>query len=104
MRYRVSERATTTFTVQRVEKGRRKGASCQRPSRANRRGRPCTRYVRLPGSFRHVGLPARLNVLRFSGRLDGRKLPVARYRLRAQPRDAAGNRGLVKTAVFRIKR
>ena len=104
VRYRVSERATTTFTVQRVEQGRRKGASCQRPSRANRKGRACTRYIRLPGSFRHIGLPARLNVLRFSGRLGGRKLPVARYRLRAQPRDAAGNRGLVRTAVFRIKR
>ena len=104
VRYRLSENATTTFTVERVEKGRRRGSSCQRPSRANRGGAPCTRHVKLRGSFRHAGRAGTLNTLRFSGRLSSRKLRPARYRLTAVPRDAAGNRGAARRLSFTIKR
>ena len=104
VRYRLSENATTTFTVHRIEKGRRRGSSCQRASAANRRGRPCIRYVKLRGSFRHTGRAGRVNSLRFSGRLSSRKLRADRYRLTAVPRDAAGNRGRAKRVSFRIAR
>lgn len=101
--YRLSEAATVTFTVQRVERGRRRGRSCQRPSPANRRGAPCTRLVRIRGSFTHRGVAGRVNALRFSGRVAGRTLRRGRYRLSALPRDAAGNRGGVRRTAFVIR-
>ena len=104
VRYRLSERAVTTFTVQRVEKGRKQGGRCQKPSPSNRRGASCTRYVKVSGKFTHSGVAGKLNTLRFSGRMAGRKLAVKRYRLRAVARDSAGNAGAARTAGFRIKR
>ncbi len=104
VRYRLSEAATTTFTVQRIEKGRRKGRACQKPARSNRSGAPCTRYVTIRGSFKHSGVSAKLNSVRFSGRIGGRKLAPARYRMRALARDAAANTSAVRTANFRIIR
>lgn len=104
MKYRLSEAATTRFTVQRVEKGRRKGSTCQKPSPSNRSGAPCTRYVTIAGSFKHSGVSMKLNSLRFSGRIGGRRLAPARYRMRAVAKDAAGNASTAKTANFRILR
>ena len=104
MRYRVSETATTTFTVERVEVGRRRGAACQKPSPSNRGGRSCTRYVKVSGSFRHNGVAGKLNTFRFSGRVAARKLAARKYRLRAVAKDAAGNAGAARNANFRIKR
>lgn len=104
VKYRLSEAATTTFTVQRVEKGRRKGATCQKPGPSNRSGAPCTRYVAISGSFTHAGESAKLNSVRFSGRVGARKLAPARYRVRAVARDAAGNTSAARTANFRIIR
>lgn len=103
VKYRLSEAATTTFTVQRVEKGRRKGSTCQKPGPSNRSGAPCTRYVAI-GSFTHAGASAKLNSVRFSGRIGGRRLAPARYRMRAVARDAAGNMSAARTANFRIIR
>ena len=105
IKYRLSEDAVVTFTVERVELGRKKGKSCQRPSPLNRRGARCKRYVKLAGSFRHTGKGGVQNTLRFSGRLSARKkLSVASYRLNAVARDTAGNAGAVRRATFRIKR
>jgi hypothetical protein len=102
--YRVSEAATTRFTVERLSQGRRKGKSCQRPSRSNRGGRACTRVVKVSGSFTHKGATGKLNRFTFTGRLSGRKLALGRYRLNASPADGAGNRGTTKRANFRIRR
>ncbi len=103
MRYRLSEAARTTFTVQRVEKGRRRGSTCQKPGPSNRSGAPCTRYVAIRGSFSHAGTSAKLNAVRFSGRIGGRRLAPGRYRLRAVAKDAAGNASTARTATFRIR-
>ena len=102
--YRVSEAATTTFTVERLSQGRRKGSSCQRPSASNRGGRACTRVVKVSGSFTHKGATGKLNRFTFTGRMSGRKLGAGRYRLNARPADAAGNRGTSKRVPFRIRR
>jgi hypothetical protein len=100
--YRVSEAATTTFTVQRARPGVRRGRACVR-RRRGLRGRSCTRYVPVRGSFRHRSEPG-LNTLRFSGRVGGRRLALGRYRLTAVARDAAGNRSLPIRRRFRIVR
>jgi hypothetical protein len=98
--YRDSQAATTTFTVLRPAAGRRQGRSCRQPSKANRHGRRCTRYM-LMGSFTHVD-KAGANSLRFSGRLKGRKLAKGAYRLQAVPRNAAGD-GAVAARGFTIR-
>jgi hypothetical protein len=83
LRYTLSERATVTITVTR---------------RAGRR-----RAVRVPGLIR---LQARrgANNVRLSGRLAGRTLRPARYRLAIGATDPAGNRARSRTLAFRIVR
>jgi hypothetical protein len=89
VRFRLSEKATAKFTV-------------QRRKRAHKRGRKW-RYVRVRGSFSKRG-KAGLNGFRFSGRLRGKKLAHARYRLTLVARDGAGNRSAPKRVRFRIVR
>jgi hypothetical protein len=103
VRYRLSEAAAVTFTVQRQAAGRRVRGRCVKQTRRNRRRPRCTRYVRLRGSFVHPG-QAGPNSFRFTGRLRGRKLPASRYRLVAIARDPAGNVSTPKRAGFRIVR
>lgn len=102
VRYRLSEAATVTFTVERGTRGRRVGGRCVKPTRRNRGRRRCVRYVRVRGSFGDRGEAGR-NSLRFSGRLRGRKLRPGRYRLVARARDEAGDRSKAKRAAFRIR-
>jgi hypothetical protein len=103
VRYRLSEAATVTFTVERQSAGRRSGRGCVKPNRTNRRARRCTRYVKVRGSFTHAGR-AGANSFKFTGRLRGRKLSPARYRLVAVARDAAGNVSAARRSNFRIVR
>jgi CSLREA domain-containing protein len=84
--YTDSEAVTTTFTVQHRTSGVRKGKSCvAAPKRkAKTRPKPCTRYVAVKGRFSHhdrVGA----NSFSWTGALDGKALPAARYRLIARP-------------------
>ncbi|MFL5868405.1 MAG: Calx-beta domain-containing protein, partial [Thermoleophilaceae bacterium] len=101
--YRLSEAATTRFTVERRRAGRRVGRSCKKPTRRNRHKRRCKRFVRVRGSFSHRGGAGRNN-FHFSGRMRRRKLAPGRYRLVAVPRDGAGKAGLAVRAKFRIIR
>jgi hypothetical protein len=103
VRYRLSEAATARFTVQRANRGRRKGKKCVAPNRGNRHRRRCTRYRRLKGSFSRAG-SAGLNSFRFTGRLRRRKLRPGRYRLVMVATDAAGNKSKPKRAKFRVVR
>jgi Glycine rich protein len=102
LRYRASEAATTTFTVQRARRGVRRGRRCV-PRRRGALGRSCTRYVRVRGSFRHLA-QAGLNRLLFSGRVGGRRLALGRYRLNAVAVDGGRNRSQVVRRAFRIVR
>ena len=99
--YRLSEAASVRFSIERASSGRRSQGKCVKPRRSNRRGKRCTRYVTLRGSFTHKG-KAGLNKLKFRGRLRGRKLRAGRYRLRAVATDGAKNRSSVKRKRFRI--
>jgi hypothetical protein len=101
IRYRLSEAATVTFTVERVRHGRRNKAGRCLPRRKT--GRRCIRYVRVRGSFTHAGRRG-TNRLPFDGRLNGRRLKRDGYRLVAIARDAAGNRGSAARAGMRIVR
>ena len=98
----LSEPATVRFDAFAVSTGRRVGARCRRPTRANRKRRRCTLSIRKGGFSRTVG--AGRSKLAFSGRVGKRALPPARYTLRATPKDAAGNRGGRRAVVLRIVR
>lgn len=87
--YRLNTDAQVRFTVAARRAGRRVGTSCRRPTRALRKRRVCSRYVRVRGSFTHEG-KAGFNHLRFSGRLRGRSLAPGRYRLHAAARNSTG--------------
>jgi hypothetical protein len=103
--YRLSEPATTTFTVQRVLKGRRIRGRCRRATRRNKllSRRKCKLYKGVRGSFTHTGT-AGANSIRFTGRVGGKRLKVGSYRLVAVTVDPAGNKSAGKRRGFRIRR
>jgi hypothetical protein len=101
VRYRLSEAAKAKFTVELRTSGRRRGHKCVAPTRKNRKARHCTRYRRLKGSFSRAST-AGSNSFRFTGRLRGKRLRPARYRLVMVATDTAGNRAKPARAHFRI--
>jgi DNA-binding beta-propeller fold protein YncE len=101
--YRASEAATTTFRVKRAVSGVKPADRCVKPSPTTKRGRRCTRFVAVRGSFRHADV-AGANDFRFTGRIGGRALKPGKYRLDATAKDAAGNVGRAVRARFRIMR
>jgi len=102
VRFRLSEAAKVGFTVARARAGRRSGRSCAKPSRKNRRGKRCTRYVAVRGSV-SKWFRAGASTVRFTGRMRNRRLPVGSYRLRMRATDAAGNRSRLTYRAFRIR-
>jgi hypothetical protein len=98
--YKLSEAATTTFTVERRSRGVRKGRRCA-AGHARRARQRCTRYVRQPGSFSLPGTSG-LNSFRFTGRIAGRALTRGNYRLVGIAADAAGNHSAATGQSFRI--
>jgi hypothetical protein len=103
IRFAISEPARVTFRVLKPAAGRLRRGRCEKPSRRNRGGKRCTRYVALRGSFAYQAV-AGVNQPRFSGRLGNRALKVSRYRLAATATDAAGNKSAPANANFKIKR
>lgn len=102
VRYRLSEAARVTFTVTTLRAGRKHAGKCQKPSRANLRGRRCTRRVTIGLFTRSSGAGA--NNFRFTGRIRRRKLAPGRYTLLAQAIDTAGRKSGRPTRSFRIVR
>jgi RTX calcium-binding nonapeptide repeat (4 copies) len=98
--FRANMPASVTYRVARALPGRRVGRRCVAPSRANRGGRRCTRFVLIRGSFTRAA-SAGANRFRFTGRIGGRKLAPGSYRLQATPR-AGGRNGPTARAAFRI--
>jgi hypothetical protein len=84
IRFKLSRAASVALTVQRLAAGRRSGRSCVKPTRALRRAKRCTRYVR---AFRFTrNGKAGSNAFPFSGRAGRRgRTPLApgAYRLLA---------------------
>jgi len=100
--YALSEPARVVFTVERKDAGRRVGSSCRKPSRSNRRGRPCVRLVKV-GSFAQDGA-AGPNTRKWSGKVGTKALKPANYQASLTAEDAAGNASAAKRLPFRIVR
>ncbi len=80
--YSLSAAASPVFTVERRIVGRRASRACAKKTKRNSRHKTCAFYRPLAGSFSHSGA-AGANSFRFSGRLGGRALKPAIYRLTA---------------------
>jgi virginiamycin B lyase len=100
--YTVSGAASTRFTVDRAERGRKSGKKCVKAKRGKKKGKRCTRYVRVKGSFTHKG-KAGSNRFKFSGRVGSKKLKPASYRLNAVA-TAGPSKSKVRRANFKIIR
>jgi len=92
--------ATVRFKVQRQTLGRRVGTTCVKRSAANRKRPHCTRFVNVSGSISRTR-PAGADTFAFTGRLAGRTLARARYRLLATP-TADARTGTTRHTSFRI--
>lgn len=99
--FTLSEQARVTMSVERRQTGRVVGGKCVKRTGANAKRPRCTRYVALAGSFVANGAKGK-NTTRFTGRLRGRKLAPASYRLVLTAKDPAGNRGGLVRLAFRI--
>jgi hypothetical protein len=101
--YRDSAAGTTTFMVERAMPGVRHGSRCAAPpAHGPARGRRCTRYVLVRGSFRHRDF-AGTDSLAFPHKIGNHVLKPGRYRLVATPTAASGTRGLPARARFVIR-
>jgi hypothetical protein len=98
--YRLSQAATTTFTLERAATGRRVNRRCVAPKPNNRTKPRCTRYLKVSGSFSRAG-KAGANSFKFTGRLRGTKLSPGTYRVTGVASNANGKSTAV-TATFTI--
>jgi len=101
--FTLSENATVTFRFDRVLRGVRRGKRCVKITRWNRRRRPCTRYLPVLGTVVQTGAEG-ANSIHWDARVGTKLLAFGAYRLRATPRDAAGNVGKTALAAFRVLR
>ena len=101
--FRLSENATVTFRFDHVLRGVRRGKRCVKITRRNRRSRPCTRYLPVSGSVVQSGAEGP-NSIHWDARVGTKLLTFGAYRLRATPRDRAGNVGKTVLAAFRVLR
>jgi hypothetical protein len=102
-RFRLSEPATATLTIDRLLAGRKVGNKCKPPSRKLRKRRKCTRLVRA-GTLTRRNLPAGANSVPFSGRIGKKKLAVGSYQTSIVATDTAGNKSRPRTLKFTIVR
>ena len=101
--YSQSQAGRTTFSIAQARTGRMRSGRCTWVTRANRRARPCTRYMTLSAGFARAAT-AGVNRFELTGRLDGHALPAAEYRLAATPYGSDGRAGTPATAPFQILR
>jgi virginiamycin B lyase len=100
--YTLSRAASTRFTVESVQKGRKKGKKCVAPKPSNKKGKKCTRYVLVKGSFKRAGAGGK-NRFKFSGRIGSKRLKPGSYRLIAVA-TAGSSKSKLKRANFKIIR
>lgn len=99
-RFDLDEAAAVRVEIQQARRGRREAGRCRAPSRRNRAGRRCTRYVRV--TVLQAAGTAGANSVRFPGRIRGRALAAGRYRARVTATDGAGNRSAPARVPFKV--
>lgn len=95
----VAHATRVVIAIERAQPGRRAGGSCARPTRANRRGRRCTRFVGAITLSRAVHDGA--NALPWNGRIGRKAAKPGSYRATATAR-ANGPTSRARSLGFRI--
>lgn len=103
IRYKLSEKARVEFVVEKPSAGRLVGKSCRKPSKSNRKGKRCTRWLRASKTFRQNGKAGKTNSLKFTGKVGRKQLAKGKYRLKAIATDSGKTKGPAKTLNFRIR-
>jgi CSLREA domain-containing protein len=101
--FTLSENATVTFRFDHSLRGVRRGKSCVKITRRNRRHRPCTRYLPVAGNVVLPGAEGK-NSMHWDATVGAKLLTFGAYRLRATPKDPSGNVGKTVLAAFRVLR
>ena len=101
-RFAPSEAASVSIRIERRTTGRRFAKRCAKPSKHNRRGKPCKRWAK-SGELRHAAARGR-NEVPFSGRIGSRALKPGAYRATLVATDDAGNESAPARVAFRIVR
>lgn len=97
----LSGAATTTIRVEQRETGRRKGKSCVKAKRSNRRAKKCTRFVRVGSAITRIGLAGN-NTLAFSGKYGRTKLRPGKYRFSLTATPTGGQPSAASTKSFTV--
>lgn len=103
IRYRLNERATVTFAVQKPTKGRKVGKACRKQTSKNRKRSKCTRWVRVGETFTQRGKVG-ANTLKFKGKAGRAVLKRGKYRVVVYAVDTAKGKSASKTARFTVRR
>lgn len=104
VKFKLTEKASVSFYVQKSTDGRMVGSSCKKRTTKNRAAKKCSRWLRASKTFRVRGKPGKSNSFKFSGKIGKKKLRKGKYRFFAVATDSSSNRGPAKTASFRIRR
>jgi hypothetical protein len=99
--FSLSEASSVKFTVQRKTKGRKVGHKCKTKTHANRKKKSCTLWKAVKGSFTIKGKPGK-NTFTFTGRIGGKSLKPASYRLNGTATDPSKNASVPKRKGFKI--
>ncbi len=103
VRYNLSEPSSVTLSFARSHTGRRAGGRCVKPTRRNRVGKRCTRWLPVRPKLTFPGRLAGAERIRFAGRLTRRRsLRPGVYRLALRAKDAAGNDSKPARTRFRV--
>jgi DNA-binding beta-propeller fold protein YncE len=95
--YSLSGTGRVLFKIERAAAGRKVGRGCRKPSRGNRRAKPCTRYVKV-GAFAQTAV-AGANSKKWSGKLGRRGLKPGSYRATL----VVSNPGIAATGPRRLR-
>ena len=103
LKFTLSERSNVSIRIERATRGRRSRGKCRKATAKLRKGKRCTRWVRVR-TLTRKGLPAGKNSVKFTGRIGKKALRRGRYRAVARATDAATNASKAARASFRIVR
>jgi hypothetical protein len=101
--FNLSEPGTVRFTVERKTRGRKVGKRCKAKTKANRKKKACTRWVKVKGSFTVTGKTGK-NSFKFRGRIGGKRLKPGSYRLDGRAADPSKNKSALRRKGFKIVR
>lgn len=86
--FAINRAGTATLSLARATKGRRGAHGCEAPSRRNKKGRACTRYV--PAGTLTAAAAAGADKVAFKGLVGHRRLSAGSYRVTLNAVDAKG--------------